>query len=43
MTVCYIKKDEATRDQLIKLLNDLWVGKTLKAYPEVNLGYAPGE
>lgn len=43
MTVCYIKKDEATRDQLIKLLSSLWVGQSLKVHPEVNLGYAPGE
>lgn len=30
-TLCYVKKNERTRDQLVKALNDHYKGKTIKA------------
>lgn len=41
MTICYIKKDEALRDQYIKDFNSMWKGKKLKVQKDINLGYKP--
>jgi len=38
MTIAYIRKDEATRDNLINDFNKLWRGKKLKVKSEINLG-----
>lgn len=41
MTICYIKKDDVLRDNLLAKLTEMWSGKTLKVKPELNYGYLP--
>lgn len=43
MTICYIKKDDQIKEQVIRFLQDLLIGKKLKVNPELNYGYKPGE
>lgn len=43
MTIAYIKKDDAKRDQLIADLSRELVGKKLAIKKEINLGYQPKE
>jgi 2'-5' RNA ligase len=43
MTVCYIKKDEKMRDELIAELNKELAGKSLKVKQGINLGYKTKE
>lgn len=39
MTICYIEKNEKTRDTLLEQFNNLWAGKKLKVKSGINLGY----
>ena len=41
MTICYIRKDEKLRDELIERFNKMWAGKKLQAKENINLGYKP--
>lgn len=41
MTICYIRKDEKLRDDLIEQFNIAWAGKKLKVKQDINLGYKP--
>ena len=43
MTICYIDKNEKTRDTLIEQFNSLWAGKKLKVKNGINLGYLPND
>lgn len=43
MTICYIKKSDSLRNELIKHFNNKWAGKKMKVKAGVNYGYKPGE